>query len=152
MNKTKHMETHQITSAAKSYLRSTPYRLHFFFPINPWCKCWDYDLRLFKWPNGPWTDEVIAIEWGNHRTAGEGVRRAGGSPQVYGVDGDGPSVDVAHLVGPRAVHWRQAGGGGWSRGSDTLTWRAHGEGGGWGHLHVELRGQFEGPQLLNFLL
>ena len=33
-----------------------------------------------------------------------------------------------------------------------LTCGAHGEGGGWGHLHVEMWGQFECPQLLDFLL
>ena len=48
------------------------------------------------------------------------------------------------------THGRIHGGGGGNR--DTLTRGAHGEGGGWGHVHVELRGKFQCSKLLHFLL
>lgn len=48
------------------------------------------------------------------------------------------------------THGRINGGGGGNR--DTLTRGAHGESGGWGHVHVELRGKFQCSKLLHFLL
>lgn len=45
--------------------------------------------------------------------------------------------------------WTAGGGGG---DGDAFAGGAHGEGGGWGHVHVELGGELESPQLLHLLL